>query len=865
MVASCIPALKSAVEHSLEWCLYDNACFLAERLLAEDSKDEHLLLLGQCYFRSGQISRAYAVLKACTLPKARYLFALCCYKLEKYCDGELALNGELYAQTGLSFDDFDTSLGAAQHLMGLLTLRSNRRKAASYNLTNACTTNPYMWSSFELLCELGEGPVPASIFHSNDASVLASMSLMQKGNPAMQAMLDNAGKPRALRFSSPMASQEASTPVQALPMETPGLQPLNLTDQSTGLMARGTRMESTPTSAFSLAGRPAGVPIMSSLGSPSPSFSAMSPRSRTARARRPLPDPKRKLPSPPPMAFETPEAPQPVSSSPREPGGQQPMVTPDVTDVTPEAPQPRRSVRLAKKEVAASKRTRSQVASYDDETDSTPAVVNAAATRRTATANVRRAPRQPIKLGFDDSVADTPPITTTTTTATSGAHPAPALPPALGRPGRLARGSSSSPLTTEATSTTRKPGRSIAANLLASLQAVESAKKAESSESSQSAEGATNQSAEAMMADLGESHNAAMELLLLYAQAWSRLTLYDCHGAIDLVEQMSPAHYHSGWSLCLMGKAFMELADYRAADRVFRMARRLESHRVDGMEYYSTVLWHMRKETDLAYLANEVMAADPHHPASWCVAGNCLSLAKDHDVAIKHFERAVQVDPTFAYAYTLLGHECLCNEAIEKAEACFRNAIRYNPRHYNAWYGLGLIANRQENLQEAVKYMFKAATINDASPILWGNFGKVLHQLGQFHKALKVLNKATKLGPDNPMVKYHRTVVLVSLDRCDEALQELELLRKLAPREPSVYFLLASVYTRLRQPDKAQLYTSWGIDLDPKASSGLKNQPIPQPSDDQSEIMDDIDRLLGPDEPVGAAPVATQRSQSTLV
>ena len=45
----------------------------------------------------------------------------------------------------------------------------------------------------------------------------------------------------------------------------------------------------------------------------------------------------------------------------------------------------------------------------------------------------------------------------------------------------------------------------------------------------------------------------------------------------------------------------------------------------------------------------------------------------------------LQISPSFAYAYTLLGHEYVYTEELDKAMACFRNAIRVDPRHYNAW------------------------------------------------------------------------------------------------------------------------------------------------------------------------------------
>jgi anaphase-promoting complex subunit 3 len=58
----------------------------------------------------------------------------------------------------------------------------------------------------------------------------------------------------------------------------------------------------------------------------------------------------------------------------------------------------------------------------------------------------------------------------------------------------------------------------------------------------------------------------------------------------------------------------------------------------------------------------------------------------------------VQLDKTFTYAYTLSGHEFVANEDLDKAIAAFRHAIRYDDRHYNAWYGLGAIYYRYEQM-----------------------------------------------------------------------------------------------------------------------------------------------------------------------
>ena len=124
-------------------------------------------------------------------------------------------------------------------------------------------------------------------------------------------------------------------------------------------------------------------------------------------------------------------------------------------------------------------------------------------------------------------------------------------------------------------------------------------------------------------------------------------------------------------------------------------AQVVEPHRLHGIEVQSTILWHLKREVALCYLAKRVLDFEPCSPYACCVVGNCFSLQKEHDTALKFFQRAIQLQPDFAYAYTLSGHEYSANDDFEKAMACYRSAVRIDERHYNAWYGLGNIYYRQ--------------------------------------------------------------------------------------------------------------------------------------------------------------------------
>lgn len=71
-------------------------------------------------------------------------------------------------------------------------------------------------------------------------------------------------------------------------------------------------------------------------------------------------------------------------------------------------------------------------------------------------------------------------------------------------------------------------------------------------------------------------------------------------------------------------------------------------------------------------------------PMHRCVMGNCFSLQREHESAIKFFQRALQLDPSMAYAATLAGHEYLAGESFEEAMMAYRTALRADGRHYNA-------------------------------------------------------------------------------------------------------------------------------------------------------------------------------------
>ena len=81
-----------------------------------------------------------------------------------------------------------------------------------------------------------------------------------------------------------------------------------------------------------------------------------------------------------------------------------------------------------------------------------------------------------------------------------------------------------------------------------------------------------------------------------------------------MLQSVDPSQRRTGWVLQMLGKAYLELADYKQvrcvlrcacsssclyclqARSAFRGMWRVAPHRLHGVEAYSTALWHLKDE-----------------------------------------------------------------------------------------------------------------------------------------------------------------------------------------------------------------------------------------------------------------------------
>ena len=331
--------------------------------------------------------------------------------------------------------------------------------------------------------------------------------------------------------------------------------------------------------------------------------------------------------------------------------------------------------------------------------------------------------------------------------------------------------------------------------------------------------GAISSNAKPAVNERVKEYEALMWLLDLFTKLGSgyfALSHYQCRDALQMFNSITPSQRDTPWVLAHIGRSLYEQALYSEAEKYFSRIKIMAPSRLEDMEVYSTILWQLHSEVDLAYLAYEITDIDRLSPQAWIALGNSFSLQRNHDEALKCFKRAAQLDPKFAYAFTLQGHEHIANEEYDKALSAFRSGIAAESRHYNAWYGLGKVYEKQGKFEMAEQHYRTAANINPSNAVLLCSIGGVLEKLTKPKAALHQYTRSCELAPKAALSRFKKARVLLALQEPNLALAELKVLKDIAPDEANVHFLLGRVYKILRQKGNAIKHFTTALNLDPK-------------------------------------------------
>lgn len=143
---------------------------------------------------------------------------------------------------------------------------------------------------------------------------------------------------------------------------------------------------------------------------------------------------------------------------------------------------------------------------------------------------------------------------------------------------------------------------------------------------------------------------------------------------------------------------------------------------------------------------------NPKDPMSRSNLGTYFQTHNQMRDAVAQYEAAVNLtsDPSLlAQTYANLGAAHRTIGEDEQAHKDFERSLRFNPNQFNAWLGLGLMAQKQGKLDEAISDLSRSIEIQPSAQG-YLELGRALEQAGHAPEALDAYQQAVKLSPDLP-------------------------------------------------------------------------------------------------------------------
>lgn len=314
-----------------------------------------------------------------------------------------------------------------------------------------------------------------------------------------------------------------------------------------------------------------------------------------------------------------------------------------------------------------------------------------------------------------------------------------------------------------------------------------------------------------------------LQLLQSLAVPYQDMIKFNSKKSVEGFKALPKKQLSTGWTYVNIGRCYMDIGDNEKAEEAFQEAFRREPYRIKGVEYYSSCLWQLKKPKELCELAFSVIEFNQFAPEAWIALGNCYSHQRDHESALNFFNRAIQLDVRFGYAYCLKGHEYIYCDQLVKAKTCYEAALKIDQNHFHTWWGLGNVSLKQEKYDKALEYFSKANQLNSKNSIIYSYIGIVYEKMEKNQEALAAFKKSEELNPKALMTRFNKTQIYYKLGDYSNALVELESLINSSPKESQLYIMIGNVYKRLGNNQKALQYYLSAQDLENKESQRVKN------------------------------------------
>ncbi|WP_019502011.1 tetratricopeptide repeat protein [Pseudanabaena sp. PCC 6802] len=233
-------------------------------------------------------------------------------------------------------------------------------------------------------------------------------------------------------------------------------------------------------------------------------------------------------------------------------------------------------------------------------------------------------------------------------------------------------------------------------------------------------------------------------------QGWIEIALQYYRKAMTL----DPAFF-TPQSHVSVGKLLQERNFYTEAANFFNTALRLQPDYADAYHAMGNLLLAQGdvEAASQLYDRAEMVEIDLITAKQYNDLGVACINQNKLDLAIAHFQKAIQIKPDYADAHCNLGNTFLQQHNLRDAIICYQEALNIDPNFEEVYYNLGTSLAELNRLDEAIAFLHAAITVNPNFADAHYNLASALVKMNERDLALMAYQRAIDLRPD--LVQTH--------------------------------------------------------------------------------------------------------------
>jgi tetratricopeptide (TPR) repeat protein len=222
------------------------------------------------------------------------------------------------------------------------------------------------------------------------------------------------------------------------------------------------------------------------------------------------------------------------------------------------------------------------------------------------------------------------------------------------------------------------------------------------------------------------------------------------------------------------------------------------------------------EQQHLALQKTYTKAADVLSAEEYFTKGNNARENGFNELAIKYYQKALELNPNHAGAYNNMGIAYADLKNYHEAIWCYKKAIDIDPNYASAYNNMGVTYADLKNYYEAIRCYQKAIDIDPNYATTHMNMGNAYDILKNYDKAIRCFQKAIKIYPNYASAYHNMGRTYANLKNYHEAIRCCQ---KAIDIDSSIawaaYIGMAVAYDNLKNYREAIRCYKKAIDLDP--------------------------------------------------